>query len=101
MEITVRSKYLPLILSLHSAELPPGISVAVPPVMARRDLPEAWATAIFTVVFGIPASVIAGMLIEKFKNDKSAVITINRKEVALENGEIVRVIEESIKMERK
>ena len=88
-------------MTLRSEEFPPGVSVAVPPVMERRDISEAWATAIFTVLAGVPASVIAGLLVEKFKSDKSAVITINRKEVRLEDGEIVRVIEESIKIERQ
>ena len=101
MEIHVRSKHLPMILSLRSAELPLGVSVEVPPVMERRDISEAWATAIFTVIASVPVSVIAGLLLEKLKKDKSAVVTINRKEVALEHGEIVRVIEESIKMERQ
>ena len=71
-----------------------------PPIMERRDISEAWVTAIFTVLASVPASVIAGLLIEKFKNDKSAVITINRKEVHLEKGEIVRVIEETKRIEQ-
>ncbi|MDY6955488.1 MAG: hypothetical protein SVO96_01240 [Pseudomonadota bacterium] len=93
--------HLPLILSLREMELPSGISVEVEPVKARRDISEAWATAIFTVLASAPASVIASLLLDKFKKDKSAVVTINRKEIALENGELVRVVEETIKIERQ
>ena len=100
MEIHVRSKHLPLIMTLRDKPLPEGVSVSVPPVMERRDISEVWATAIFTVLASVPASVIAGFLVEKFKKDKSAVVTINRKEVRLENGEIVSVIEETTKVER-
>jgi hypothetical protein len=88
-------------MSLGGEKFPPGVSVVIPPVMARRDISEAWATAIFTVLASAPASFIAGLLVEKFKNEKSTVVTINRKEVSLEDGEIVRVIEESIKIERQ
>ena len=100
MEIHVRSKHLPLIMSLRDERFPAGVSISVPPIMERRDISEAWATAIFTVLASVPASIIASLLVEKFKNDKSAVVTINRKEVRLENGKIISVIEETTKIER-
>lgn len=92
--------HLPMILSLKSVELPPGVSVVVPPVTSQRDISEAWATAIFTVVAGVPASVLAAWLVKVLIDRKSTVITIDRKEVQLEEGEIVRVIEESTRIEQ-
>ena len=59
MDIRVRSMRLPMILSLKNAELPPGVSVVVPPVTSQRDISEAWATAILTIVTSAPASVLA------------------------------------------
>lgn len=100
MGIHVRSKHLPMILSLRSAELPPGVSVEVPPVMERRDISEAWATAIFQVVGSVPAAIIAALLVKLLIDKRSTVITINRKEVELEEGEIVRVVEESTRIEQ-
>ena len=100
MEILVRSKHLPMILSLRNAELPPGVSVEVPPVMERRDISEAWAIAIFSVAASVPVNVLAAWLVKVLTDKRSTVITINRKEVRLEEGEIVRIIEESTKIER-
>jgi hypothetical protein len=100
MEIYVRSKHLPLIMSLRNEQLPYGVSVSVPPIIERRDISEAWATAIFTVLASVPASIIAELLVEKFKNDKSVLVTISRKDIRLENGELVSVIEETTKIER-
>ena len=100
MEIHVRSMHLPMIMSLESVELPAGVSVVVPPVYSHRDLSDTWATAIFTVVASVPASVLAAWLVKVLVDKKSTVITINRKEVHLEEGEIVRVIEESKRIEQ-
>ncbi|SRR6266571_1331110 len=100
MEIVVRSKHLPMVLSLKSVERPSGISVVVPPMMAQRDVSEAWATAIFTVLASVPASVLAAWLVKVLTDKKSTVITINRKEVHLEEGEIVRVVEETKRLEQ-
>jgi hypothetical protein len=100
MEIHVKSLHVPAVLSLKSAELPHGVSVDVPPVVAARDISEAWATAIFSVAASVPASVIAGILIEKFKDKKSTIITINRKEIHFEKGEIIKAIEESKSIEQ-
>lgn len=100
MEIVVRSRHLPMILSLKSVERPSGVSVVVPPVTAQRDVSEAWATAIFTILASVPASVLAAWLVKVLTDKKSTVITINRKEVHLDEGEIVRVIEETKRLEQ-
>ena len=100
MEIHISSKHLPMILSLRRTELPLGVSVEIPPVMERRDISEAWATAIFQVAGSVPATVIAALLVKLITDKRSTVITINRKEVKLEEGEIVRVVEESVRIEQ-
>ena len=89
-----------MILSLKTVERPSGVSVVVPPVLARRDVSDEWATAIFTVLASVPASVLAGWLLKVLTDKKSTVVTINRKEVHLEEGEIVRVIEETKRLEQ-
>ena len=68
--------------------------------MERRDISEAWATAIFQVAGSVPATVIAALLVKLITDKRSTVITINRKEVKLEEGEIVRVVEESVRIEQ-
>jgi len=100
MEIHVRSKHLPMILSLRGKELPPGVSVEILPIMERRDISEAWATAIFQVAASVPSTVIAALLVKLLTDKRSTVITISRKEVALEEGEIVRVIEEFVRIKK-
>ena len=59
--------HLRLILSLREMELPSGLSVEVEPVVAGRDISEAWAIAIFTVPTSVPASVIASLLRDELK----------------------------------
>jgi hypothetical protein len=68
--------------------------------MERRGISEAWAIAIFTVVVPVAANILAAWLIKMLADKSSTVVTINRKEVILEQGEIVRVIEETIRIEQ-
>lgn len=100
IEIEIRSKHLPSIMMLQNATLPAGMVVNVLPVVERRDISETWATAIFQVACSIPAGVIAGIIINLFKDKGSTVITINRKKVELKEGEIVRIIEETTRIEK-
>lgn len=103
MQIVVTSLHPAAILSLNDADMPDGIVVDVQPVLLRRDISEAWATAIFTVAASIPATVIANtlatLLMEHLKRKRSTVVTINRIQVDLEHGELVRVIKETIHIE--
>ena len=100
MEIHVKTKHYPAVLALKNEPLPAGITVTVPPVIANRDgLSEAWATAIFSVAASVPASVIIDFFKHKFRNKHPTIITINRKEVNFEKGDIVSIIEESRKIE--
>lgn len=95
----------PAALALKDAAPPEGVRLTIPPIILRRDMSEAWATAIFTVAASIPAAtaatLIATFLTDKLKPKRTAVITINRQEVCFEHGEISRVIEETIRVEHK
>lgn len=101
--MVVTTRHPAAILSLHDADMPAGFHVDVQPVLLRRDISEAWATAIFTVAASIPATVIANtlatLLMEHLKRKRSTVVTINRIQVDLEHGELVRVIKETIHVE--
>ena len=99
MKIEIKSSSLPLIHQLKEGNEIEGVSVEIPPIYERRDLGgENIALAIITLAASVPAGLFTAFLYDKIKG-KSAKITINRKEVHIDKGEIRRVIEESIKIE--
>jgi hypothetical protein len=81
-------------------DAPDWANINVPPVREQRDgISEAWAIAIISISASIPAAVIAGWILEKIKDKQTTTITINRTLVEFEKGEIIRVIEETRKIE--
>ena len=100
MQIVIRTNHPMVLLGLRE-ELPPGVRVNVPPVMARRDIsvPEIL-DAIVHVARDVDIGLLSAWLFEKVKPSKnSAKLYINRIEVILEHGEIRRVIAEQIHQE--
>ncbi len=100
INIEIKTKQFPAVHMLkHDA--PDWADVNVPPVREQRDgMSEAWAIALVLIASSIPAAVIAGWLLDKFKDNKTTTITINRKQVDLDKGEIIRIIEETQTMQK-
>jgi len=103
MEIRIETTFVPLVFALKS-DKPEGVSVFVPPVEMHRsiDAQDVALAIITTIGFGVPTSVLANWLYEKLKGSAKShtTITINRKQVYLDLGEITRVIEEQVKIEQ-
>jgi len=57
-------------------------------------------TILVSVGTGVPSSLLASWLYDKLKNGRSNKITINRREIEITEGEITRIVEESIKIEK-
>ena len=98
MEIIVKSSHPIVLLSLKK-DVPNGASVFVPPIISRRDISVVDAlNAIVTVSRDIEIGLLGAWLFEKTKIDQNyTTVYINRVEVQLEHGEIVRVLSEQIK----
>lgn len=82
-----------------SVDLPGNAKLSYTGSLIRKsfELPE---IVNFTLTFGssVTAGLVANWLYDKLKN-KTERITINRREIQLDNKEIKKIIEESIKIE--
>ena len=100
IQIKIRSKDLPMFFLIEQEGSPPWAEINIPPINSQRGIiSEPWAIALITIVSSVPAAVIAGWILEKIKDKKSTTITINRKQVDLNEGKIIRVIEETTKIQ--
>lgn len=80
-------------------DVPPGISLTMPDIIIRKDFGTDIAVSIVVgVATGIPSSLVAAWLYDKLKHHRSRQISINRREVHISEGEIIKVIEEAIKV---
>lgn len=79
-------------------DIPDGISVHVPSVRINKGfgMPPEAVTIIVSFAVGVPASVVGNWLYAKFIDCKSQKISIDRKEITLEKGEITKIIIEKI-----
>lgn len=98
MEIIVKSNH-PIVLLGLKKDLPAGATSYVPPVVAKRDISVADAlNAIVTISRDIEIGLFSAWLFEKTKIGKPyTTLYINKIEVTLEQGEIIRVLSEQIK----
>ncbi len=102
MEIEVSTLNTMALLKLSSSNLIEGVSVTVAPITEERDLSESWNIALFAVAASVPANVLAGLILKKFgKDPRRTKIRINRREVEYSEGEIIRTIEETKKIEHE
>ena len=100
IEIEIKTKHLPTVFMLKN-DSPDWANINVPPVRERRDgISEPWAIAIVSITASIPAAVVAAWMLNKIINKDQTTITINRKVVELKESEIVKVIEETMKIEQ-
>ncbi len=81
-------------------ETPAGISLTMPDIVIRKDFgaPGIAVSVVVGIATGIPSSFVASWLYDKLKHHKSRQIRINRKEIDFSQGEITKIIEETIKI---
>lgn len=81
-------------------DVPSGISLIMPDIVITKGLgSETAVSIIISVATGIPTSLVAAWLYDKLKHHRSSKICINRKEIHVSEGEITKVIEETVKIE--
>jgi hypothetical protein len=98
VEIIVKTNH-PLVLLNLKNDVPIGAISKVPPVFSKRDIsvPDIL-TAIVSISHDIDIGLFSAWLFEKTKIGKQhTTLYINKVEVTLERGEIVRVLSEQIK----
>ncbi len=78
-------------------DVPEGISVSIPFFLVKKDFGvEEAITVIISLTAGVPFALLAAWLYDKLKNPRSNHITINRREIQIDKGEIARIIEETL-----
>jgi hypothetical protein len=98
MIIKIESESAPVVLNLKKNP-PKGITVSLPPVTSLNSVDsQDIALALISFVASVPASVLANYLYDRLKGKPRTKIIINRREVQCKKGEILRVIEEQMKM---
>lgn len=85
---------------LFNKDTPEGISVDIPPISFRKSFGTTEAiTILISSAATIPTSLIVKWLYNKFTNCESRKISINRRTININDGEITKIIEESINIE--
>jgi len=80
-------------------DVPSGISLIMPDIVITKGFgSETAVTIVISVATGIPASLVAAWLYDKLKHHRSNKISINRKELHVSEGEITKIIEETIRI---
>lgn len=86
---------------LLTKDIPAGVSFAMPEIIITKGFGADTAVTIaISIASGIPSSLVASWLYDKLKQGRSGKITINRREIHFEDGEITRIIEEAIDIKR-
>ncbi|MFO0793977.1 MAG: hypothetical protein U0586_07920 [Candidatus Brocadiaceae bacterium] len=98
IEITFSNQKDALMLS----DPPAGVSVIKPPITITKGYgaEEIAVSVIIAVATGVPINLFTSWLYDKMKHSRSSKICINRKEIHLSQGEITKVIEETIKIKK-
>jgi hypothetical protein len=83
-------------------DTPDDVSVFRPDIIVNKSFgaPES-ITIIISFAVGVSASVLGNWIYDKLVNHQSNEISINRKEIILEKGEITRFIQEQIDINSK
>jgi hypothetical protein len=98
MDIIVKTNH-PIVLLNLKKDVPYGTTANIPPVIVKRDIsvPDVL-NAIVSISRDIDIGLFSAWLFEKTKIGKQhTTLYINKVEVTLEHGEIVRVLSEQIK----
>ncbi len=77
--------------------VPSGICLRVPEVIMNKSVGSEIAITIgISLATGVPSSLAAAWLYDKFKQCRSNQISINRRVINLSDGKVTQIIEESI-----
>ena len=99
MQIQLETNYIPLIRAFD--DLPDGVSKKIISTIEQRDsYMDPLAAAIFTFANGVAASLFASWIYNKLKGHPGTKIKINRKEVSINEANIVKIIMEEIEIEK-
>jgi hypothetical protein len=74
--------------------------VKISPIKMKRDVSDPWAIAIITLASSVPVGLFVNWLAKKLIDKTSTKITINRKEIYFDKGEVTRLIEETKEIEQ-
>lgn len=100
MKVTVKTPFVPLVFDLRR-DAPEGVAVEVPPVGLSRDLgAQDIALAIITLAASVPVNIFSSWLERKLSGRKPVQISVNGKEVSGDVREVLRVIEEEMRLEQ-
>ncbi len=81
-------------------DVPSGITLEIPEIiMLKSKGAEIAITIGVSLATGIPSSLVAAWLYDKFKQCRSNQISINRRIINMSDGKVTQIIEESIKVE--
>lgn len=82
-------------------DVPAGVTLKIPEVtMAKSVGSETAITIAISIATGVPSSLVATWLYDKFKQCRSNQISVNRRIINLSDGKVTQIIEESIHVGR-
>jgi hypothetical protein len=97
--ITVTTRFHPVAFILRDSA-PDGVTVSFGPIIERRDFgTQDLITISIGFVAGIPSSMVAAWLYDKLKGQKTTKIRIHRTEIDCDNGDLKRMVEETISVD--
>lgn len=94
LEIQIKNPSIDVIAKLLKTKHPDGITV-IPFQPRLHDIPIDWPTLFVTIVASVPIGVFINWLSQNLIDKTTTKITINRKEIYYDEGEITRMIEET------
>jgi hypothetical protein len=101
MEITLEVLFSPRLNAVLNDDKPDGVEFTILPVRMQRGFD--FSTPIATVIIGFTSNVVAGLfvhwLLKKIPEKARKKITIRNRETVWDEGELIRIIEEEIKIE--
>jgi len=95
LEIQIKNLSIDVIAKLLKTKHPDGITVIPFPPRLQADIPIDWPTLFVTIVASVPIGVFINWLSQNLIDKTTTKITINRKEIYYDEGEITRMIEET------
>lgn len=99
MQIEIESHFSPRLFS-EFKDSPEGASVKVLPVQMQRDFDDMpTATIVINVARDVALGLFVNWLFQKFQRNPPKKISIRRREITWEKGEVTRAIEEEFMQE--
>ena len=96
VKIEIKSCHIPTLKFLLESEKPDGIIVQLVPPRLQTDTSIDWTTVIVSLAASVPVNIFTDWLSKKLlTNDRNTKISVNRKEIYFDKGEVTRLIEEA------